>query len=320
MNLKTLDLNLLKVFEALASERNVTRAGERIGLTQSSVSNALNRMRQLFGDELFVRTPGGMMPTQRALQLEAPIRDSLNELRQAIADPISFDPSTASGTVRISTSDIVVMAIMSGLLRVVAEEAPNVDLRFIALDKRTLTSDLDQDRLDLAMTAFFEQPARLFTRPLLRERFICIARDGHPAFENGLSLERYVAYPHALVTFKADAKGRIDLQLAEMGLTRRVAITVGHFSLLPYILSETDYLATIPLSAASGLTQSGAFVTRPLPFELPDWTIDMFWSRRADRDPLQSWARDKILELAPDGVSTADRPPLNPWWDDPRDL
>jgi len=298
VNLQTLDLNLLKVFEALAEERSATRAGERVGLTQSSVSNALNRLRQVFADELFVRTPQGMLPTPRAEQLEGPIRVALGQLREALANPMSFDLASATGAIRIATPDFVVPSLATKLLRVVADTAPNVDLRFIPLDKRTVFGDLDADRIDLAITAFIDVPRRVISRQYSRDRFICLGRSGHPAFEGGLTIERFVAYPHVLVSYRADHTGIIDSALAEHGQTRRVGVSVGHFQSVPTMLAETNYLATIPESCGPGMAALGTCETTSLPFDLPDWPIDMHWSRRADTDPLQKWARNKLVEFS----------------------
>lgn len=298
VNLQTLDLNLLKVFEALAEERSATRAGERVGLTQSSVSNALNRLRQVFGDELFVRTPQGMQPTLRAEQLEGPVRVALSQLREALANPTSFDLASATGAIRIATPDFVVPTLATKLLDIIIETAPNIDLRFIPLDKRTVFSDLDADRIDLAITAFIDVPARVNTQSFMRDRFICAGRVGHPAFENGLSLEDYVSHPHVLVSYNADQIGVIDAALSERGLSRRVGVTVGHFQSVPAMLVETDYLSTIPASCGPTMTALGTCETTMLPFDLPDWPIDMHWSRRAEGDPLQAWARARIVEFS----------------------
>lgn len=299
MNLQALDLNLLKVFEALAEERSATKAGDRIGLTQSSVSNALNRLRQVFEDDLFVRTPQGMMPTPLAEQLERPIRTALTQLRDALANPADFDPASANGAIRISTYDFLVTPLAKKLVRAVTQSAPKVDLRFIPLDKETLYGDLDADRIDLAIGAFFaEIPKRHFSREFVRDRFLCIARDGHPAFAQGLTIEDYVAYPHILVSAKLDNRHAIDRALADHGLERRVSLRVGHLQSVPTMLAETDYLATISMSAGPGLTALGNCVTTPLPFDVPDWPLTMVWSRRSETDPLQAWARAQLLAAA----------------------
>ena len=301
MNLQTLDLNLLKVFEALAEERSATKAGDRIGLTQSSVSNALNRLRQVFEDDLFVRTPQGMMPTPLAEQLEGPIRTALGQLRDALANPSGFDPAAATGEIRISAYDFLVAPLAKKLVRAITQSAPKVDLRFIPLDKDTLYGDLDADRIDLAIGAFFsDTPKRHFSREYARDRFLCIARNGHPAFDQGLTIEKYVAYPHILVSAKLDNRRAIDRALAQRGHARRVSLRVGHIQSVPAMLAETDHLATIPVSAAPSLTALGHCATTPLPFDVPGWPLTMVWSRRSEADPLQAWARSQLASEAPD--------------------
>ncbi|MEM8588359.1 MAG: LysR family transcriptional regulator [Pseudomonadota bacterium] len=304
MNLQALDLNLLKVFEALAEERSATKAGDRIGLTQSSVSNALNRLRQVFEDDLFVRTPQGMMPTPLAEQLEKPIRTALSQLRDALANPADFIPAAATGAIRIAAYDFLVAPLARKLVRAITQSAPKVDLRFIPLDKDTLYSDLDADKIDLAIGAFFDEvPRRHFSRDYLRDRFLCIARIGHPAFAQGLTIEDYVAYPHILVSAKLDNRQAIDRALADRGLERRVSLRVGHIQSVPTMLAETDYLATISMSAAPALTALGNCETTPLPFDVPHWPLTMVWSRRSETDPLQAWARDQLVSDAGDRQS-----------------
>lgn len=297
MNIQTLDLNLLKVFEALAEERSVTRAGERLDLTQSSVSNALARLRSVFADDLFVRTPAGMVPTPRAMRLEAPIRQSLAELRTAMADPAAFDLGSATGRVRISTSDLLEVQVLPVLMRVLERSAPNVGLQVFSLDKRLVYRDLEADRVDLALTVAFEGSDEFLTAPLMRDRFICIGRQGHPAFEHGLTVERFLAYPHVLVSLKADSVGAVDEALSRLGLSRRVAATVGHFLSVPDILAATDYLAAVPATSRAALTASGACQWTELPFDVPDWTVEMIWTKRADEDPLQAWVRKQLFDL-----------------------
>lgn len=299
MNLQAVDLNLLKVFEAVAEERSTTRAGTRIGLTQSSVSNALNRLRDVFGDELFVRTNRGMMPTPRAEQLVAPVQAALNRLRTALADSDDFDPRLATGTVRIATSDLQVMVIGAKLARSISRSAPGVELQFCPLDKRTVFADLDEDRVDLAISSFFDKPKRLVSCPFGGAEFVCIGRVDHPAFDGGLTLDDYVAFPHVMVSFKADATSMLDTELARRGLARRVGVTVGDFLCLPPVLAASNYLASIPTYARRLLTTPGTCETVPLPFDMPAWPMEMIWSRRADQDPLHAWARSILRSVGP---------------------
>lgn len=297
MNLQTLDLNLLKVFEALAEEHSVTRAGERLGLTQSSVSNALRRLRAVFADDLFVRTPAGMVPTPRAMRLEGPIRQSLAELRTAMADPAAFDLASATGQIRISTSDLLEVRVIPVLLRVLQRFAPKVGLQIFRLDKRLVYRDLEAGRIDIALTVAFEGSSDFFAKPLKRDHYVCIGRQGHPAFEQSLTTERFVAYPHVLVSLRADSVGAVDEAVAKLGISRRVAATVSNFLSLPDILADTDYLAAVPASSRAPLTASGACQWTELPFHVPHGTIEMFWPTAADSDPLQSWVRKQLFDL-----------------------
>lgn len=296
INLAAVDLNLLKAFEALMRERSVTRAAARIGLAQPSMSNALARLRALFDDPLFVRTPDGMQPTAKALALDGPVTGALDTLRRALDAQAPFDPARATGVVRLAATDNLQLQMVPALARRLARAAPNLDLRIRPLDKQTVFEALDRGGLDLALGTFTALPTRIASRTIGADRFVVLAPAADPALADGLDLATYARRPHILATFRDDARGAIDEALAETGLGRRVAITVGQFLPLPFLVAETGFLATVPASVAERLAPLAGCAVHPLPLPVPAWPLQMLWSVGTDTAPLQRWVRDQVAE------------------------
>ena len=296
MNIKAFDLNLLKVFEALYTERNVTRAGQRIGLAQSSMSNALSRLRYLFKDELFIRTPKEMRPTQQAHQLAPRIELILEEVRALAGNAEVFDPLKATGTIRISSSDNLKILLAPRMMAYLAEHAPSISIRMRSLDKDRIFDDLDEGKTDIAIGTFTEVPKRAVAEKLFEDSFTCIARKDHPKLKRGMSIRQFAAIPHALVTLRDDASGLVDELLQEHGLQRRVGITVDQFSVVPHIVSSTDYLAMCPKSIATTLLKDGQCRAYEPPISLPSWPVQVVTSRRSFNDPLINWVVDVLRE------------------------
>ena len=299
MNLATVDLNLLKAFDALYAERSVTRAGARIGLAQPSMSNALNRLRVLFDDKLFVRTPKGMAPTDRAATLAPKVAAALRQIQDLVEPPAVFDPMTTKAEITLATSDNVNMMLAPRLAAHLARNAPGFDLRFRPLDKTMAFSDLDAGQLDAVIGTFAEIPARFFQRDLFEDEFVCIARKDHPALADGLSVRRFAALPHILMTLSADGRGAVDQALRKLGLERRVALTVGQFIVIPDIVAQTDSLAAIPLSVANVIAARAGCTVYPMPFPVPSWKTTAIWSQSANAMPAKKYAIHALCRLAP---------------------
>ncbi|KAA0114894.1 LysR family transcriptional regulator [Methylobacterium sp. P1-11] len=299
MDISSFDLNLLKVFDALYAERNVTRAGLRVGLSQSAVSGALSRLRELLADELFVRTPTGMQPTVRADDLAGPIADALGLVRGALrADP--FDPSTADRTFTIAMSDYAAFVLLPPLLARLGEEAPGIDLRVRGIFGRDEAIDLlDGGEANLAVGVPPDVSARILTRPLLREGFACTARPGHPAFAPGADIAAFAAAPHLLVSPEGDRSGLVDHRLAALGLERRVVLSLPQFLVAPFVIAETDLIATIARRVARRFAHAGIGISiHEPPIVLPDWPLALMWHRRSDSHAATVWLRGIIAEVA----------------------
>ena len=299
MDIGSFDLNLLKAFDALYAERHVTRAGLRIGLSQSAMSGTLTRLRELLGDELFVRTPSGMRPTARADDLAGPVADALRLVRGALqAD--GFEPATAERAFTLAMSDYAAFVLLPPLLARLGDEAPGIDLRVRGMFGRGEAVELlDSGEANLAVGVPVEASARILTQPLLREGFACVARRGHPAFATGVDLEAFVAVPHLLVSPEGDGAGLVDRKLAELGLKRRVVLSLPQFLVAPFIVAESDLVATLAARVARRCADVGVGITvHEPPVILPDWPLALMWHRRADAHPATAWLRDVVAEVA----------------------
>lgn len=286
-NLARIDVTLFGLFEALMAERNLTRAALRIGMSQPAASKALGRLRDLFRDPLFLRTAGGMRPTPRALELSGQVNAVLSQLRGLVAEELPFDPQSAKGEVRIAMSDAAEFTLLPRIIAHLAETAPQVTLRARPLDKDRALAMLDEGRLDAVVGVFPQRPGRIAGAPLFTERFVCLARAGHPALAGGLTLEAFVSLPHLLVTLRDDARGAVDEALARIGRERRVIATLTRFLAVPAVLARTDAIATVPARFAASASNCEIFEP---PITIPGWTEELLWREGAERDPLSAWA------------------------------
>lgn len=292
-----LDLNLLTVFDALWREGNVTRAAERLGLGQPAVSSALARLRAAFGDELFVRTPTGIAPTARAHRIAEEVGQALEHVTRALTAEERFDPARSHRTFSIAASDYADIVILPRLMRRVRAEAPHVDLRIVSLGWTEAAERIDRGQVTLGIFQERPIPKRLSLAPLYCERFVCIARAGHPDIGSSLDAETYATLPHAVFSLTGEPAGPLDRALREAGVTRRSALTVAHFSALEAIVRDTDLIATVAGRIAAHFAVHGGVAVHGLPVPLPGWTLALYWSRRDDADPGCSWLRSLIRDV-----------------------
>lgn len=305
MNLSAVDLNLLVAFEALYETRNVTLAGQRIHRAQPSVSSALGRLRRLFNDELFVRTADGMQPTDHAIALMPAVSSALDQIRRALAQGVGFDPGAAHGRrFTLAASDYADVVLVPHIVARLRREAPAVDLRVARLDRAAIYEQLDNGTVDIAIGGHLSPPKRMRATRLYEETFICIADKQHAGLRGRkLTLERYVALPHALFVPSDDgsARGVVDAGLARLGRKRRVACTFAHIVALPHAVAGTDLIATLARRAAQRLAGQSLSL-RPLPPEVDPgpFAVDMISSRRAPTDAALAWLQGLIERAVKD--------------------
>jgi DNA-binding transcriptional LysR family regulator len=293
VSIGTLDLNLLKVLDAIMEERNLTRAGQRLRLSQPATSHALARLRYMLADELFVRTPEGMQPTPRAEQIAQPIREALRVLT-ATLEPRHFDPAESSRSFTLLASNYAARAVVPPLSRMIAEAAPGVSLDIRPVGMRNVLDQLDAGAADVALTKLVEGGERFKCVRIADDDFVALLDRQHPqANLPGLTAECLAAIPHVAVTSSDDHTGFVDDALGALGLTRTIAARVPFLSIV-LMLMGADRLTIVPRRAAIGLTVVCPLVMKELPFPSPRTELSMIWHRGLDKDPAQQWLRSMV--------------------------
>lgn len=295
-DIKNLDLNLLKALDALLDERNVTRAATRLGVTQPAMSGMLTRLRETFGDPLFVRAQRGIVPTERALELAAPLKQVMSELSALLQPPV-FDPSTASQTFTIAATDYALRAIAAPFIAPLKQMAPNIRVVLIPVDPAQLPAQLERGEIDIALIAPNDTPPGLHARKLYDEHYVCALRENHPAMQQGrkrLTVNQFCALDHALGSYTGGGfRGVTDEALEKLGKKRRVTLSVKSFLVLPEILRATDMVAILPSRLVVGF--EGLMVFEP-PVDVPGFTMVAAWHERTHRDTAQRWLRELLFE------------------------
>ncbi len=296
MQLTTFDLNLLVVFEAVLRERNVTRAGERLGLSQPAMSHALNRLRWMLKDQLFIRTPEGMMPTHRAEQLAQPVRRALGELETAL-EPEDFIPTEAKRGFTIAVNNYAAVVLAGPITADCATLAPNVHLSLRPSGTLNLADLLDRGELDIAI-AMLDPPAdRFASQVLVEDRFVAVMRRGHPAAQGKLDTKRFAALPHLVISSSGEDLRFIDVALAAEGCVRNIALEAPYLS-AGTILVQSDMVAVLGRQMAQGFRRAYAIELRDLPCESPPLRSVMLWHRRFDGQAAHRWLREMIATVA----------------------
>jgi DNA-binding transcriptional LysR family regulator len=306
MNFRTLDLNLLRVFDVVMVERNVTRAAERLAMTQPAVSNALRRLREAMGEELFVPGSTGVTPTPQAIALWPAIREALAGLRE-LFDPQGFDPAQDERRFTLAMADATAVVILPPLLAVV--EGSSVSLQIEPLATRDPRVLLERGSIDAAV-GFFPDVARALAASLGDSEtmldalydcdYVCAMRRGHPlATQEPLTLDDYCAAAHVRVSFAGRPHGFVDEKLAGLGRTRRVALMLGQYAAAVQVLSQTDLLGVLPRRYVQASCEADMLHVTALPFPMPRIEIGLLWHRRHERDAAQRWLREAILRVAP---------------------
>lgn len=294
-----MDLNLLVAFDALYHERNVTRAGKRLGLSQPATSAALAKLRAMFDDALFTRTPHGLEPTAKCVALAEPVSRALSELRTAI-EPVTFDPKTSEAVFKIGAVDAVIAVVLRRVTARVLAEAPRVRLEISACDPSNVVTKLDTRAVDVALVPIHPVPAHVMSKKLFPLDLVVLVRKGHPLCKR-LTLEGVLRHPHVRVRFQGPLPTAIDDALAKRGEHRHVGIVLDSFLAVPPVLAESDAIAIVPGPFGRRMEEDGGFVCLPLPKELPQppevW-MRLLWPEHADRADASRWLRDTIAAVA----------------------
>ena len=297
MDIRAVDLNLLKAFDALMTERAVTRAAGRIGLSQPAMSHALSRLRVLFSDDLFVRTPTSMEPTARAREIAILVSAAIEHIEAALNLAAGFDPARSTGIFTSGMAEYAEVALVGRLAASFAREAGRATLRLTPLTGAEAAEQLDRGAVDVAVAHVASLPAHIESQVLMRDPFVVIARRGHPAAARPWSLETYAAEGHVLVSPRGATSGALDRILVDFGLKRRVALLVATYLAVPAALAASDLVATVPRRTARQIAVTAEIEIMPLPIDFSA-TVSMAWHRRSASEPAQIWFRRLLVDAA----------------------
>lgn len=296
------ELNLLMVFDAIMTERSITRAASRLSMTQPAVSNAVSRMRAAWKDELFVKDGRNIQPTLHAQNLWNQIRDPLVTLTEAI-DAKGFTPVTAKRTFRIAAPDIIVESVWSDLRCVIEHEAPDVNIHAVPYTIINTEQVLEDAKVDMVIGGSGVISNTYRAEYLFSPTFVCVMNHNHPLAKAELSLEEFAAADHLLVSLSGDVTGYTDQVLLQHGLSRRVAVTVNHFSSVASLIESSNLICVTPVSAVAKEIIAGQISATKPPIELMPQQISMIWHKRQDRDKGLMWLREHIKRITSRNVA-----------------
>lgn len=292
-NINNLDLNLLKALDALLDEKNVTRAANKLALTQPAVSSMLNRLRDRFDDPLFVRAPYGMVPTNRALALAAPLKKILSEIESLVQTPV-FDPSSLEITFRIAATDNGMHCVGVPFALALNQVAPNVKVALMSIQGRNVESMLTNGELDLMIVGEPTVPVNLRSKVIHKENYVCMMRENHPLAAEEMDLDTFCSINQVLVSYDGGGfSGATDIALEKIGKKRNVIMSISSFLLLADILKTTDWIAVAPHHL---LTEHSGIIAKTPPLEIGGYNKLMAWHERTHHDPIQQWMRDFLLK------------------------
>lgn len=303
VKLRSIDVNLLVALDALLDERSVTRAAERMGVSQSAMSRTLARLRDLLGDPLLVRTPKGMDRTTVAEDLRRPLSEALGKLDALVTERTTFEPGSATRTFRVEMTDHAAVAVLPRLVPRLLEQAPGIDLELAPRDGDA-EQRLQERQIELFVGARIQERPGLFRQILFEEHFVCVIRADHPARDRLHELPCYTALNHVLISPRGSDRGSlVDDALAEQGLHRRVVLRVPHFLVAPLVVASTDLVATVPARVAGALAAAiGLVAVRP-PMEVARFTVAQVWHERNHHDHGHRWLRQTVAEVMHGGSS-----------------
>lgn len=301
------DLNLLRVFDALMEDGNLTRAGFRLGVSQPAMSHSLAKLRKITGNALFVRVPNGMQPTDMAIGMAATVRDGIRLLEGALDGNASFDPQACKKTFQILLSDIGELVYLPRLMKRLKEDAPAVNLRALGLPREAYADAFLSGEADLAIGHLPGLRGGFYQQRLFSDSYVCLVRKGHPRIKGRLTASQFVSESHLLIepggspTMSAmqqtSTTTLFEHHLASLGLTRRVALRVPHFTVVSDLLLSTDLVATLPSYVMRHMPHRPGLKMLKLPFDTPSFEIKQFWHLRNHDDMANRWLRGLVMSL-----------------------
>jgi len=293
MKIKDTDLNLFIAFDVIYTEKNLTKSGQVLGITQPAVSNALARLRDLFNDELFIRTSRGMIPTPVANQLIGDIRSALSLIQNTISVSEKFDPSTAEMTFKISIGDTSEYRLLPLLIKELAEIAPKVKVETYLTARKDAPRELASGAIDFSIDPPLQSDQHLKHEKIYQEDYVMIVRKDHPILEKqNITLEDYLELSHIHISNRKTGMGHVDMTLYKLGLTRDIYLRAQHFLVAPYIVEQSD----MAITTTKGFAVDRNLAWRKLPFDIDPLVLHLYWHENNDNESSSKWMRDLMLK------------------------
>ena len=293
MKIKDTDLNLFIAFDVIYTEKNLTKSGQVLGITQPAVSNALARLRDLFNDELFIRTSRGMIPTPVANQLIGDIRNALSLIQNTISVSEKFDPSTAEMTFKISIGDTSEYRLLPLLIKQLAEIAPKVKVETYLTARKDAPRELASGAIDFSIDHPLQSDQHLKHEKIYQEDYVMIVREDHPILKKQkITIEDYLDLSHIHISNRKTGMGHVDMTLYKLGLTRDIYLRAQHFLVAPYIVEQSD----MAITTTKGFAVDRNLAWRELPFDIDPLVLHLYWHENNDNESSSKWMRDLMLK------------------------
>ena len=296
MHISRIDLNLLVVLDAIYTEGGITRAAEKLHLTQPAISHSLGRLRELFKDELFAREGRAMVPTPLARNLIEPVRRALRGLEVTLNELERFDPATTQRRFVIAVRDVFESTLLTPLLKRVSQVAPSVDVAAVQLERREFESELAAGTLDAALDVLLPLSDQVRRRRISLDRQVVVARKNHPAVRRGLTLATYLKQHHVLVSSRRRGPALEDVELSRQGLSRRIRLRCQHYFAACRVVSQTDLVLTMPGNYAKIANRQFGNQILPLPLSMPPLDAYLYWHANVENEPANKWLREQIVD------------------------
>jgi DNA-binding transcriptional LysR family regulator len=293
MNLKETDLNLFIAFDVIYTEKNLTKAGQVLGITQPAVSNALSRLRELFGDDLFIRTSKGMIPTPVANQIIKDVRSALSLIQNTISETEKFDPSIAEMTFKISIGDSSEYRLLPLLIKELAEVAPKIKVETYLTPRKDAPRELASGTIDFSIDPPVHSDPHLRHEKIYEEDYVMIVRKDHPILDlKKITIEDYLKLSHIHISNRKTGLGHVDMALYRLGLSRDISLRAQHFLVAPYIVEQSD----LAITTTKGFAVDRDLAWRELPFDIEPLVLHLYWHEAKDSDPSSKWMKDLMLK------------------------
>ncbi|OWW22578.1 LysR family transcriptional regulator [Noviherbaspirillum denitrificans] len=296
MHISRVDLNLFTVFEAIYTEGSVTRASQKLNLTQPAISHALGRLRQMFDDPLFVRQGHAMVSTPLARSIIDPIRNSLRNLEVTLNGVHAFDPATAEKRFNIAVRDVLEATILPPLMLQVRESAPLAEVAASHVERRELQGELANGTLDVAIDVLLPLSSDIMHTRIYQDSTVVVARQGHPAIDGAIDIGTYLNQDHILASSRRRGPGLQDFELSRFGMERRIRLRCQHYFAACRVVSQTDMILTMPGRYARIANEQFGNQVLPFPLEIPPFDVFLYWHSNVDNDPANRWFREKVIE------------------------